>query len=370
MRIRAIICIAIFCLLVSCSSDKEEWAGSVAMEDGVTVIKNPVQPLYGDEAWAITPELTIGEKEGAPEYMFQSPRGLAVNDQGDIYVLDFGAREIKMYDKQGRHIKTIGRRGQGPGELYLPLSILWTEQDRLLVGGFTRLSYFDQDGTFIKATPTGGQLAISAVDCDGNFFGTGMAQDKGAYEIRKYDPKLKQICSFGTSPFPNTAQTGRRNPFFTLIRADIINGNQIVTGYAEEGYVLKIYDGEGTLLRRIEKDYVPRNIDQEDVDERTADDPPEMKLKYDVPKHFPPFRWLLADDEGGIWVLTFEKTPDREMTYMDVFDSEGKYYARIPFKATPMLIKKRKIYVAEEDEEGYLFIKRYAFTWKTEATAK
>jgi hypothetical protein len=365
MRIKAAVFLPCLIVFISCAEDKTEWQGSVTIENGVTVVKNPVEPLYGDDSFELTEDLSIGVREGAPEYMFQSPRGVAVNDRGDIYVLDYRAREVKMYDKEGLYVRTIGRRGQGPGELHIPNFILWSAEDKLLVGGFNRLSYFEPDGTFVESTPMKGQFFVSDVDSAGNILGTAMANDKGVYEIRKYDPEVNELCSFGSSPFPNTAETGRRNPYFNLIRADVINGDQVVTGYPEEGYVLKIYDGEGTLLRRIEKAYVPLDIDQDELAARREAFPPE--IKFDVPKHYPPFRWLMADDEGDLWVLTYEKTPDGEQDYMDVFDAEGRFRAKIPFKAIPLLIKNRKIYIAEEDEEGYPFIKRYSLIWKAGA---
>ena len=50
--------------------------------------------------------------------------------------------------------------------------------------------------------------------------------------------------------------------------------------------------------------------------------------------------------------------------YIDVFDPDGKYIAKISLKSRPYVIKKSKLYTIEEDEEGYQLVKRYRISWK------
>jgi hypothetical protein len=148
-----------------------------------------------------------------------------------------------------------------------------------------------------------------------------------------------------------------------VIRYDVINGTQLLCGYSGEGYILNIKDNSGKLLRRIEKDYTPLEPTQEDIDESEEGIPPEMKRELDVPKYFPPFIRMIADDEGRIYVSTFERTPDRKKYYFDIFDAEGKYILKVPFKSSPRVILNNRIYTIEEDEDGYQFVKRYKVTW-------
>lgn len=362
MRCKSIIFMLAVFLCISCSTDKKETA-KIEMKNGVEVIRNPVEPLYGADACTVTEDFTVGVKEGDPEYMFQRISSLVVNEEEQIYVLDRQAKHIKIFDSNGVYIKTFGAPGQGPGELDAPGTLTWTERDGLTVGDLHRVSYFDQDGNFLKSTTMKGIGIFGDADCNGNIYITDLAMEEGNYEIKKFDPELNFICSLGKSPLPSTAQTGRRNPFFTLIRYDVINGDQVVTGYAAEGYVLKVYDSNGELIRRIEKEYVPIEITPEDVEERTADDPPEMKVEYDVPKYFPAFRFLTADDEGRIWIFTWERTEDRTKTYFDIFDKDGIYIAKIALKSRPHVVKNNKLYTIEEDDEGYQYVKRYSINW-------
>ena len=186
------------------------------------------------------------------------------------------------------------------------------------------------------------------------------------YALKKYDQQLNELFTFGSSPLPSEEykRTGKRNAFFTLLRWDIINGNQVVTGYPEEGYVIKILDASGKLIRRIEKEYIPVEITQKDYEEAIADHPPELKKDYYAPKHFPPFRTVRADDEGRVWVTTSERTPDKEGRIWDVFDSEGKYILKVALKASPRVIQNNRMYTIEEDENGFHCIKRYRMNWR------
>ena len=62
--------------------------------------------------------------------------------------------------------------------------------------------------------------------------------------------------------------------------------------------------------------------------------------------------------------MTYEQVEEEEGFYHDVFDSEGKFIAKIPLKVRPFVFKNKKLYTVEEDEEGFLFIKRYKVLWK------
>jgi hypothetical protein len=358
--------LSIFMMFVSCRAQKAGWKGTIEEENGITVVKNPDAPIYSEDMFSMEEELAIGEAEGKEEYMFQRISTFAVNEAGDIYVLDYQAKHIKVFNKNGQYIKTFGRPGQGPGEFQIPRSLICTNQKEIVVGGINRMSYFTLAGEFVKSVPVVAAM-ITTVDIDssGNILCYDIVMDKGVYELKKFDPDFKYLFSYGTSPLQTAAQRagGGRNPFFSLLRWDVINGDQIVCGYAVEGYKIKIYDDSGNLIKRIEKDYTPLEVTQREVDERIANYRPEMKKNLDIPKYFPPFRWMISDDEGRIYVWTYERAPDGEGFYYNIFDAEGKYIFKVLFKTRPHEIKKNKFYTIEEDEDGFQYVKRYRMNW-------
>ena len=259
--------IIMFVMLIalSCSPQKIKregpvWEGTIETSDGVTIVKNPLEPMHGEEALFLEEELTIGEAEGREEYMFQNLHTLAVNDNGDIFALDTKAQHVKVYNREGLYLRTIGRPGQGPGELFLPRSLVFTAHDEIVVGNMNNISYFSSEGEYIKSIPLSrAQILSIDINISGNILGYSIEREQMVYALKKYDLELNELLLFGSSPLPTDEynRTGKRNAFFTLLRWDIINGDQVVTGYPKEGYVVKILDTSGNLIRRIERKYTP-----------------------------------------------------------------------------------------------------------------
>ncbi|HEY9898507.1 MAG TPA: protein kinase [Pantanalinema sp.] len=81
----------------------------------------------------------------------QSPGGLALDHRGNILVLDFGTSCIQVFGSRGELVKTVGRRGNGPGEFSIPREITldrfgnWYVADTLN----HRIQVFDPEGQFV-----------------------------------------------------------------------------------------------------------------------------------------------------------------------------------------------------------------------------
>ena len=99
-----------------------------------------------------------------------------------------------------------------------------------------------------------------------------------------------------------------------------------------------------------------------EIKEETEVLPQDTRLS--ISKYHSAYRRFIIDDEGRIFVWTWERVIDGEGYYYDVFDSEGKYIVKIPLETRPLVLKKKKLYTLEEDDEGYQFVKRYKITWK------
>jgi len=78
-----------------------EWKGTIEVEDGVTIVKNPKEPMYGKDVFYLEEELKIGERNGREEHMFSRLSQLVINDRGDIYALDILENHIKMFNEKG-----------------------------------------------------------------------------------------------------------------------------------------------------------------------------------------------------------------------------------------------------------------------------
>ncbi|MCX6575088.1 MAG: hypothetical protein NTV82_01710, partial [Candidatus Aminicenantes bacterium] len=91
----------------------------IITENGVPVIYNPKQPVPAKGApvrWIPRQDLIIGKSDGDENYIFSALRSIQVDNEGNIFALDSKEDKIKEFDKNGKHLRTFGKKGPGPGE--------------------------------------------------------------------------------------------------------------------------------------------------------------------------------------------------------------------------------------------------------------
>ncbi|MDH4220463.1 MAG: 6-bladed beta-propeller [Nitrospirota bacterium] len=355
-----------FIIFISCVQQKTEWQGTIEEVDGVTVVKNPKEPLYGEEVFNLEEELSIGEAEGREEYMFFQINRIAVSNNGDIYALDIRDRHVKVFNKYGEYFKTFGRGGEGPGELFRPRNVVCSAQEKLAAGGMYRISFFSLSGEFLNSVnPTALGIVLFNVDSQGNIVSLCMhfRDEITKFELKKFSPELDEIFTYATAQKPSSRGDGF-NPFTPVLRWDLFNNDKVVCGYPEDGYKLKIFDKEGTLVKEIHREYSPEPITENDKNAilKILNMAPETKISAPSVKY--PFRRIYSDDEGRIFVQTWRFVNNGEGFYYDIFDSDGKYLSLVPMKFEPVVIKQGKLFTIVKDTDGYQYIKRYKVTWK------
>ena len=359
------IIIAVCFILVGVDGQQNpQWKGKIDFEDGIKVIKNPKEPVYGGNVIEFKEELTIGEAEGRKEYVFSKISGIAVDSEGRIYVLDYKEAQIKVFARNGDYLKTIGREGQGPGELASPYSICVTEQDQIMIQDLNnhRMIFFSLDGKFLKSISTAELIMVGSwVDSKGNIIGlvSTSGPEMQILELKKFDSDLNPLNSYYS--FSRPRGSSGFNPFMPELCWAVDRNDFVICGYPES-YEIQIFNPEGEMERKIIKDYEPVKITPDEIERAKKRLPGPMKL--DTPKCHPAYQDLTVDEEGRIFVQTWEKNKDSAAFYFDVFDSDGRYIAKIPMKFRPRIWKKGKLYSIEEDEEEYQMVKRYKVTWK------
>ena len=226
------------------------------------------------------------------------------------------------------------------------------------------LHFFSLQGVYIKSLSAAKiQFFVrTSMDSQGSIYAmtATMNMEKGtsSYELKKFDSNLNFLNTVSSIPGPKTGEPF--DPYIPIFFWSIYESDNIIYGY-QKNYELLIFSPEGNLEIKIVKEYEPVKIKEEDKEESPGDDLP--PLKYALSDFHTAFYRFSLDDEGRIFVQTWEKTEDREQYYYDVFDPEGKYIAKVPMKFRPQLWKNQKLYTIEEDEEGYQYVKRYKVTW-------
>ena len=135
----------------------------VDKEDNIWVTDGQGKGGKGHQVFKFSPDgkvlLTLGKAgvagDGPDE--FNAPSAVVVAPNGDIFVGDghggnTNARIVK-FNKDGKFIKTWGKKGPGEGEMNVPHTLAFDSKGRLFEGdrGNNRIQIFDQDGKFLEA---------------------------------------------------------------------------------------------------------------------------------------------------------------------------------------------------------------------------
>lgn len=350
----------------SYSQQKAEWKGKIEYEGGVTIVNNPKKPIYKKNVLLLKEELTIGENEEKEEYRFSSLLFLDVNDQGDIYALDYEENHIKIFDKNGKYNKTFGGKGQGPGEMLSPSWFSLSNQNEIILVDINGISFFSSEGEFLRKISSsifGRRVQFYNTDKNSNIYVYLKNSTMRRHELQQFDSAQEFIKTIEVSPLQNSKRDGW-NLYYPELIFDIAPSDRIICGHNSK-YEIRIYNISCDLVLKIVKKSKPVKVTKKDVEELLKELPTQLRDTVKMPKFYPHFGYFVSDDEGRIFVMTFEKVIESEgFYYWDVFDKEGKYFAKviIPTKGIP-LFRNDKLYVIAETEEGFRFIKRYGMEW-------
>ena len=358
------------------NSPQAKWKGKIVEKDGVIMVENPKKPIYEGRVLDLIEELKIGESSGPPEYIFGRIAAIAVDGKGGIFVADDKNIHIKAFDAKGGYVRTIGREGQGPGEIGCPSDVFIDSRGELLVPDeknyklhfYSPLGLSLQDKSFGNRFPrqsTLGPRDELYVLSIGGGFATGTY-----YELAKLDKDLitaAVLHRIDIPPGPLKESLAGKVPDF-CVRPD----GGLVMGFSKKDeYRIEIIDPKGRRSRIITRDFDPVPIPKNLLDKVKKSRPPGTAIE--IPAYFATYSRLMADDEGRIFAQTPPIDPEGKSFIWDLFDAEGRYLAnvRLPGSAWHLgtmkhglLWKVGKLYTIEENEEGFHIVKRYRAIWK------
>jgi hypothetical protein len=359
-----IVCFILFTFMVffqACAQPK--WKGTIAKEGDVIVVRNPKEPIYKTPVLELKEDLSLGGVDAQGDCAFGDIRDIVVDDAGVIYVLDSENFHIKAFDPSGKFLRTIGRKGQGPGEFEIPLmmSLVKTRGELAVHQVTRRMSFFKTDGTFLRHHLFKDLWAGRGV-CDSTGRIYIMEVRRGDSGSRFVTEKLAEdgtvVATLGDSP---ASSGGKFNPFRPVGWFMIDGSDNFVFGYPDTFEIQFFGASDAKVFKKIVRDYEPVAVTAEEraEQEKSAQG---RGIVFDFPKYHPAYRWFFLSDLGHILVATFEKAADGKIIH-DIFDPEGRFIGRIPLKRMGVGIFKGKYYAREEDEEGYPILKRYAVAW-------
>ncbi|MDH7512109.1 MAG: 6-bladed beta-propeller [Clostridiales bacterium] len=99
----------------------------------------------------LVPELTIGTESGDENLIFGSISYVDTDARGNIYVVDYKNRQVRVFDGSGRFLRKIDvPAGQGPQEMNQISGIAATPSGLLFINGDRKMVVYDAAGNYLR----------------------------------------------------------------------------------------------------------------------------------------------------------------------------------------------------------------------------
>jgi len=304
---------------------------------GIRIIDN-AKPLWAPgREWRLSdkPILDIGGGTGA-DHELGRIAGLTRLSDGRVVVADQSTFQLKFYDASGRHLTSVGGKGQGPGEFTDFDAITKLRGDSIAVDARRTATIFAPSGAFVRTVKWGpfpeGALQTPFVAVLGRFDnGTAVVMDYPQGQRRPagaqrwvdssslflVDHAGGVIRSVGRAPVA-VFVAGPTHPAPLDLGPDAphaSSGRAIYLGFSDQ-YAIRVYNSDWKLERIIRRAWTPRRLTGREIDtyvdgwmqmwskktgpEREAE---RKKMREDAyPDFVPAYSAILATPTGEIWV--------------------------------------------------------------------
>lgn len=347
----------------------------IEQKDGLTIVHNPKQPVRRKgfpSTLTLKQDLCLGKGLRGKDDTFSQIGGVAVDIEEDIIVIDEKEIVVKVFDKTGKHIRTFGKRGQGPGEFAsIARIVLKGGKDIVLLDSANdRFSYYSKEGKCLKEIKLG-KNRISRVKPDSRGF---IYADS---TIRDGNNTIDTIMRFNTAfDIYETVAANQRtvnyrelNPVSEWYMYSVMEDDRFIWGRNTD-YEFTILNRDGKPIKKIIKDHDPVKITSEEREKIIAvrfgeqGVPDFITLKF--PDHYTPWFYFVCDDVGGFYVRTFEKNDQGHLKW-DYFDKDGihRLFFFLPSEEFFYYIRNNKAYTfINENEAGIPVVIRYLMEWR------
>jgi sugar lactone lactonase YvrE len=287
----------------------------VEQVDGVRVVHNAKQGIWGDEPkLGIELVRTLGELEAKDENVaFNLPSDVALDKDGNIYILDSGNHRIQKFGPDGQYLATIGRKGQGPGEFVYPESIDIDGSGFIYVSDpnnqkiqvltpegkeFRTIRMIDEQPGIVRLTGSGGMVMAA---------GSRVMMFSGGEDEPKELPKLIKILDAQGAV---QKEFGEARDYKNMLLNRAANGIQTALDQRGNVYLafsyqnrVEKYSPDGRLLWRADRelDYTTEPKDKGKMERRGG------AMSYRGPQLNTCAVGVAADSQGRVWVASLQR---------------------------------------------------------------
>jgi hypothetical protein len=355
------------------------------MEDGVEVIVNHLEPyiVEGEASnLRLKKEFTIDtEEDDVADTGLADIYNFDIDSAGNLYFLNRSGsgHSIFKFDQKGNFVTSFGYKAQGPGEITNPFYLKADFQDDIVVmDHMKKVLIFSADGELKKEFRSDVNLIQAFPLENGNYLGKKLEIDPNV-ELRQFPlilfnsdfKKIKELGKYRPPDFQRGQKLGV--PFHKLVNS--VSNGKIYVGNTEKGYEIRVYDLEGNLIRRIRKEFQQVSFSEAKKREILSliKNPSEWKQTFFFHKYCPPFQYFFTDDEGHLFVMTYEEGENPGEYQYDIFNSSGIFISRISLENIVRrgqvdrifaAAKNKCLYCLQEKESGYKELVVYRMIWE------
>jgi hypothetical protein len=249
----------------------------------IRVVDNPRSPKAKNAGRVIVPKeaMSISGK-GHRDYSFKYPSSLRVMYDGSLLLIENvnGCTQVLLFGKDGRFLRNLVKKGNGPGEMGYPAGYFTSENKVIVLAKEPdKLLWFDSAGKYEREIPLPFDVAslIPLAFIDGafyfqlNHFGFNSDRDVGLcgefsiidvpsdiYSFTEGSDALKLIASFPTKSFIACVGSDRVScgtSGISRLTAVPYQAKYLALFHTSE-YLLKIYDPSvNTVIREFRRSY-------------------------------------------------------------------------------------------------------------------
>ncbi|MCJ7579608.1 MAG: 6-bladed beta-propeller [Candidatus Aminicenantes bacterium] len=368
-------------------TQKPESLAKVEVIDGIEFVHNSGTPMYPDKTVTFVEDLSIKIESDDWNILRFTQRLKLVDDDESIYISENKDQVIDVFGSDGKYIRKIGAKGDGPGEFQSIIYLAVTEDGQLMVidSRAKRTSFFDSSGKFLKSFQWQNSYSRFHLMKNSSYVTSEVVRGSDPQFMWLYVKEIdfggEEIRSYGefTLEKPLIVRQGNASNFmsFPVSPSSLFSGDQereIFYHCLNNKYLIEVYDTSGKVYRKIDRPYEPIQFTDKDKEEywaRYEGGILEWVRKEVEAKHMPKVKNIVSkmsvDDESNLWIRTYEnkKEEGKILTAYDIFNPDGHYYARVWTEFTSFIFKKGKMYRMDIDQNtGSHSMKRYKVVWE------
>ncbi len=281
---------------------------------------------------------------------------------GKIYILDTQQSQVQVYSPEGKHLATLGREGEGPGEVTRPAGmmqltdgrlcllqsfpgrIVMLKPDGLPAGEATyQAAGGAQQGSFsvlnAGASAPGGDMVLLGIRMS---FGNSALSDQ-TFFLSRCDGQGKEKTSYLTKAYQVNYADFRLDETrmdFVWTRFAVGPDGTIYTAPERNAYLVRVQAPDGTVQREITRAHTLRPRDAEGrktatrILEAIGSYYPTPLKGTTIEDVEPAITAVFLDDQGNLLVQANDPGAPEPGVFavLDVFDKQGRYVRQMALR--------------------------------------